>query len=75
VRAEVEAVTGKDFSDFFRRYISGTDEIPYNNFLAIAGLELKSVPNSNPHFAVREMAHPTERQRRVLEGVLHGTTN
>jgi len=42
VRAVVEEVAGRSFEDFFRRYVSGTDEIPYDKFLAFAGLELKT---------------------------------
>ena len=42
IRAVVEEVAGKSFEDFFRRYVSGTAEIPYNDFLSIAGLELKA---------------------------------
>ena len=44
LRAVMEEVIRKkapaadaDLSDFFRRYISGTDEIPYSDFLARAG--------------------------------------
>ncbi|MGH7837313.1 MAG: PDZ domain-containing protein, partial [Candidatus Binataceae bacterium] len=40
IRAAVEEVAGKSFADFFRRYVSGTDEIPYENFLSLAGLGL-----------------------------------
>jgi predicted metalloprotease with PDZ domain len=45
-----EAAPGSaDFGDFFARYVSGTDEIPWNDFLEHAGLELvetkgKAVP-------------------------------
>ena len=41
VRAAVEEVAGKSFEDFFRRYVSGTDEIPYQDFLPLAGLDLQ----------------------------------
>ncbi len=41
VRAAAEEVTGTSLDDFFRRYVSGTDEIPYDKFLGLAGLELK----------------------------------
>jgi predicted metalloprotease with PDZ domain len=37
----VKDVAGKSFEEFFRRYVAGTDEIPYDKFLAAAGLELK----------------------------------
>jgi len=45
-----EAAPGAaDFGDFFAKYVSGTDEIPWNDFLDHAGLELvetkaKAVP-------------------------------
>ncbi|MFZ0432096.1 MAG: PDZ domain-containing protein [Candidatus Acidiferrales bacterium] len=48
LRAAVEAVSGKDFSDFFRRYVSGADELPYSDFLALAGLDLKVQQQSAP---------------------------
>jgi len=41
VRAVAEEVTGTSLDDFFRRYVSGTDEIPYDKFLEPVGLELK----------------------------------
>jgi predicted metalloprotease with PDZ domain len=36
-----EEVAGVKFDDFFRRYVAGTDEIPYQDLLNVAGLELK----------------------------------
>ena len=42
IRSVVEEVSGTSFEDFFRRYVSGLDEIPYDQFLAHAGLSLKS---------------------------------
>jgi predicted metalloprotease with PDZ domain len=84
IRAVVEEVSGKRFEDFFSRYISGTAEIPYNDFLALAGLELNESPAQRPdqrggqgdaHLSVSEIAHPSERQRRIREGLLRGATN
>src|SRR5215472_644483 len=72
VRIVVEEVAGKSFTEFFNRYVSGTDEIPYNNFLAIAGLEAKVVGD---RVGVDEIANPTDRQRRILSGMLHGSTD
>jgi len=40
VQAVVEEVAGVKFDDFFRRYVAGTDEIPYDKFLDAAGLRL-----------------------------------
>lgn len=36
----VNAVSGHDFTDFFARYVSGTEELPYAEELAAAGLAL-----------------------------------
>ena len=41
VRATVEQITGKSFEEFFQRYVSGVDEIPYDDFLSKAGLKLQ----------------------------------
>jgi predicted metalloprotease with PDZ domain len=41
VQQSVEAVTGVKFDDFFRRYVRGTSEIPYNDFLGQVGLQLE----------------------------------
>lgn len=83
IRAAVEEVTGKSFEDFFGRYVSGTTEIPYNDFLSMAGLELKpsaAEPEDRSgqpsgRFSISEIAHPGERQRRTREGLLRGTTD
>jgi predicted metalloprotease with PDZ domain len=40
VRQAVEAVTASDFSAFFRNYVSGVKEPPYNELLATVGLKL-----------------------------------
>jgi predicted metalloprotease with PDZ domain len=52
IRAVVEEVSGTSFEDFFRRYVSGLDEIPYDQFLAHAGLSLKieSRKSADPGF-------------------------
>ena len=36
-----KAVTGADFVEFFRQYVGGTTEIPYNEFFQTVGLALK----------------------------------
>lgn len=40
-RAAIEQIAGGDFSDFFARYIAGTDELDYDRALAHAGVELR----------------------------------
>jgi predicted metalloprotease with PDZ domain len=71
IQAAIEQVAGKSFDDFFGRYVSGVDEIPYNQILFIAGLELKS----DPGFSISELGHATDRQRRIREGILRGSTD
>ncbi len=34
-------LSGRDLSDFFRRYVAGTEEVPFEDFLARAGLSLE----------------------------------
>jgi predicted metalloprotease with PDZ domain len=41
IREVAEKVAGVKFGEFFARYVSGTDQIPYGPLLAPAGLELK----------------------------------
>jgi predicted metalloprotease with PDZ domain len=36
-----EKVAGADLTDFFKRYVSGTDEIDFDRYLLMAGLQLK----------------------------------
>jgi predicted metalloprotease with PDZ domain len=40
VRLALEALTGSDFREFFARYISGTDELPYAELFGYVGLTL-----------------------------------
>lgn len=77
IRRAVEEVSGKSFKDFFGRYVSGTQEIPYNDFLGLAGLALQpgSHESSVPRYSIVELPQSTDRQRRIREGLLHGTTN
>ncbi|MDE3109979.1 MAG: M61 family metallopeptidase, partial [Acidobacteriota bacterium] len=72
----VNEVAGKDFNDLFSRFVSGTGEIPYDQFLSIAGLQLNlsTSPSGDVTAMIREAPHPTSRQRRIRDGILHGTT-
>jgi predicted metalloprotease with PDZ domain len=58
-----------DLRLFFSRYVSGTDELPFAQWLSIAGLALRV---SGERWEVEEMPQPSERQRRVLAGLLSG---
>jgi predicted metalloprotease with PDZ domain len=158
IRKVAEEISGVSFDDFFQRYVAGTGDIPYEEFLSVAGLELKvaatrsvglgfvpvlsgaevkvsalqpgsaadlagmrngdiilavnersdaknfpallrglspgdtvslrtsrggaetevSLPvgsREDQRYSIVEMPHPTEKQRRIRDGFLHGTTN
>jgi predicted metalloprotease with PDZ domain len=52
IEAAVDHVAGKSFAGFFRRYVAGTAEIPWNRMLGRAGLgvETGTVPVADPGF-------------------------
>lgn len=58
IRGVVEEVAGKDFADFFRSYVAGTVDIPYNTFLSAAGLELKPDSQAAATLGFRPMRAP-----------------
>ncbi|MGB3534244.1 MAG: M61 family metallopeptidase [Microcoleaceae cyanobacterium] len=43
----IESVAETDLSDFFEQYIYGTEELPYNQYLATVGLQLKAETTDN----------------------------
>jgi len=48
VRTAAEAVSHADLGWFFSKYVSGTDEIPWNEFLRYVGLHIDEFPSSVP---------------------------
>jgi predicted metalloprotease with PDZ domain len=69
-------------ADFFKRYVSGTDEMPFADLLARAGLTLGMLSQSQASKAqgvpqvyyVQEAPGASERQLRIRNGILQGTT-
>jgi predicted metalloprotease with PDZ domain len=43
VRLTGEKIAGGSFEEFFQKYVSGTDPLPYHDVLGLAGLELRTV--------------------------------
>jgi predicted metalloprotease with PDZ domain len=43
VRLTAEKVAGGSFEEFFKKYVAGTESLPYQQILGLAGLELRSV--------------------------------
>jgi predicted metalloprotease with PDZ domain len=50
IRATVEQITEKSFEQFFQLYVSGADEIPYDDYLSAAGLRLKVAERTEAAF-------------------------
>jgi predicted metalloprotease with PDZ domain len=48
VRHSAETVSHADLASFFAKYVAGTDEIPWNEFLRTVGLHVEPVTNSVP---------------------------
>ena len=71
------------FENFFKRYVSGTDEMPFADLLARAGLTLGMLSQSQASkvqgvsqvYYVQEAPGATERQLRIRDGIMHGTTD
>jgi predicted metalloprotease with PDZ domain len=50
IRAAAEHVSGRSFTEFFARYVSGTDELPFDEVLALAGLAVRPLVVTRPEF-------------------------
>ncbi len=46
VREAAEAVTHANLASFFTKYVAGTEEIPWDDFLGSIGLRVEAVPNT-----------------------------
>jgi predicted metalloprotease with PDZ domain len=45
VRLTAEKIAGNSFEDFFQKYVAGSEPFPYQEILALAGLELRKSAN------------------------------
>ena len=48
VREAAEAVSHADLGEFFAKYVAGTEEIPWNDFLRSVGLRVETLQNTVP---------------------------
>lgn len=48
VREAAEAVSHANLSSFFAKYVAGTDEIPWDDFLRPVGLRVQAITNTMP---------------------------
>ena len=66
---------GANLHPWFERYVGGTDELPWDETLRLAGLRLilsAAAGEDGREYRVEEMLDPTVEQRRVREGWLSG---
>lgn len=68
----IESVAGTDLSDFFGRYIDGTEELPFNQYLEPFGLQLvdECEEDAPPHLGLKVQ---TENGRESIKFVEAGT--
>jgi predicted metalloprotease with PDZ domain len=67
VQTTAEEVAGANFDDFFHNYVSGTAEIPYENFFSAAGLELKVERRAAPDLDFSTTPRSPDAQTRVSQ--------
>jgi len=61
------AVTGKDISDFFKKYVSGIEVIPVDKYLSAVGLEAVSESGQSQ---IRAQSNATDAQKQLLQSIL-----
>ncbi|NRB07281.1 MAG: M61 family metallopeptidase [Richelia sp.] len=49
----IESVAGKDLTDFYQRYIEGTEELPFNQYLEPFGLQLVADTEITPFLGIK----------------------
>jgi predicted metalloprotease with PDZ domain len=48
IRLTAEKIAGSSFEGFFQKYVAGAEPFPYQQILALAGLELRTMEHSRP---------------------------
>ncbi len=65
----VETIAGESFDDFFERYVHGVDELPYNDYLSVVGLQVReAVDETRPAATIGLAPRPTG-QRVAIDSV------
>ncbi|WP_066380367.1 M61 family metallopeptidase [Anabaena sp. CA = ATCC 33047] len=70
LQAVIESVAGVDLTDFCERYIDGTDELPFNEYLKPFGLQVVTEKEEEPYFGVKVN---TEHGRETIKFVEAGS--
>ncbi|MER3428800.1 MAG: peptidase M61 [Pyrinomonas sp.] len=72
-KAACEKMAARDLDEFFRRYVRGRDELPYDSFLEAAGLRLETKRSSSEPRAYLGAQLAQEGDRLVVRTVRVGT--
>jgi predicted metalloprotease with PDZ domain len=70
LQSVITSVAGRDLTDFFQRYIHGTEELPFNQYLEPFGLQLVGGHEGEPFLGVRVN---TENGREIIKFVETGS--
>jgi predicted metalloprotease with PDZ domain len=68
LQAVIESVAGMDLGDFFERYLHGTEELPFNEYLAPFGLQLVAEVEEEPYFGVKINTENGREMIKFVEG-------
>ncbi|WGV27238.1 M61 family metallopeptidase [Halotia branconii] len=66
----IESIAEVDLADFFERYIDGTEELPFNQYLEPFGLRLAAEQEEEPYLGVKAK---TEHGREIIKFVEAGS--
>ncbi|WP_414586710.1 M61 family metallopeptidase [Scytonema sp. PCC 10023] len=66
----IELIAGVDLTDFFKRYIDGTEDLPFNEYLEPFGLQLAAEKDEEPYLGVK--VH-SENGREIIKFVEAGS--
>ncbi|HEY9701471.1 MAG TPA: peptidase M61, partial [Allocoleopsis sp.] len=66
----IESVANTDLTDFFNRYIEGTEELPYNDYLRPFGLEIIETSNNIPYLGINCQS---ENGKEIIKFVAHNS--
>ncbi|BAY60384.1 peptidase M61 domain-containing protein [Calothrix brevissima NIES-22] len=70
LQAVIESVAGMNLNDFFQRYLHGTEELPFNEYLAPFGLQLLGDADEEPFLGIKVA---TENGRETIKFVETGS--
>lgn len=73
IRESAEKIAGRNFAEFFERYVAGTDELPYGEILKRAGLLAIASGTERVRYEISEDSGATEKAQRIRAGLLKGT--